>query len=469
MLDHTPTQVLDRQALRINPAKTCQPIGAMYAALGINRCLPHSHGSQGCCAYHRSHLTRHFKEPVMASTSSFTEGSSVFGGSANLLQAINTIFSTYDPDVIAVHTTCLSETIGDDIPTIVSRAKEEGVVPDGKYVIHANTPSYVGSHVLGFSNMAAAMVNYFAEPAKAAASRRHSVGRPGSQPAINIVPGFVEPADMREVRRIATLMGLRPTLFPDTSAVMDAPQTGHHDFYPKGGVTVTELRGLGGAVATVALGTWASRAAAVAVENKCQVPREVLDLPVGLSATDRFVQVLRRRGHNEVPEALLDERGRLLDLMGDMHQHFYRKKVAIFGDPDQVIAMTEFALDLGLLPVHVITGTPGNAFEKRIRAILGPKVPHANVKVQGDLFLLHQWIKNEPVDLLMGTTYGKYIARAEDVPFVRFGWPILDRSGHTYFPTVGYTGGLRVAEKILDALLDRRDRDAPDEEFELVL
>jgi len=53
LLRHTPKELADRKALTINPAKTCQPIGAMYAALGIHRCLPHSHGSQGCCAYHR--------------------------------------------------------------------------------------------------------------------------------------------------------------------------------------------------------------------------------------------------------------------------------------------------------------------------------------------------------------------------------------------------------------------------------
>ena len=51
----------------------------------------------------------------MAGTSSFTEGSSVFGGQANLLQSIANMFSIYDPDIIAIHTTCLSETIGDDI------------------------------------------------------------------------------------------------------------------------------------------------------------------------------------------------------------------------------------------------------------------------------------------------------------------------------------------------------------------
>ncbi len=94
LLRHTSSEVLERSALTVNPAKTCQPIGAMYAALGVHNCLPHSHGSQGCCSYHRSALTRHYKEPIMAGTSSFTEGTSVFGGQANLLQAIQTIFST---------------------------------------------------------------------------------------------------------------------------------------------------------------------------------------------------------------------------------------------------------------------------------------------------------------------------------------------------------------------------------------
>ncbi|HEX3046650.1 MAG TPA: nitrogenase component 1, partial [Bacillota bacterium] len=102
LLRHTPKEIKERKALVVNPAKTCQPVGAMYAALGIHNCLPHSHGSQGCCSYHRSTLTRHYKEPVMAGTSSFTEGSSVFGGQANLVEAIGNLFSIYHPDVIAV-------------------------------------------------------------------------------------------------------------------------------------------------------------------------------------------------------------------------------------------------------------------------------------------------------------------------------------------------------------------------------
>ena len=36
LLKHTPAEVAERNALTINPAKTCKPIGAMYAALGIH-------------------------------------------------------------------------------------------------------------------------------------------------------------------------------------------------------------------------------------------------------------------------------------------------------------------------------------------------------------------------------------------------------------------------------------------------
>jgi len=457
LLRHTPKEINQRKALTVNPAKTCQPIGAMYAALGIHRCLPHSHGSQGCCAYHRSTLTRHYKEPVMAATSSFTEGASVFGGQANLVQAIDNIFTIYEPDVIAVHTTCLSETIGDDIPQIARKADADGKIPSGKYVIHVNTPSYVGTHVTGFAGMTKAMVDYFAQ----------SNGTKIHQ--INIIPGYVEPSDMEEIKRIADMMGVRTVMFPDTSGVLNRPQTGKYEMFPKGGVTVEALKTIGDSMATIALGRMASGPAARALDTKCQVPCEILDLPIGFKATDRFVDTLRKTAGINVPDALNEERGQLLDIVTDMHQYFYGKKVALAGDPDQLIALTEFLVSIDMWPIHIVSGTTGKKFETRIKEIT-KNVPHpVNVGVPGDMFLLHQWIKNDPVDLLMGNTYMKYIARDEDIPLVRFGFPILDRIGHSYFPTVGYRGGMRLLEKILDAILQRQDRDAPEESFELVM
>lgn len=457
LLRHTTKEITERKALTVNPAKTCQPIGAMYASLGIHGCLPHSHGSQGCCAYHRSTLTRHYKEPVMAATSSFTEGASVFGGQANLLQAIHNIFTIYEPDVIAVHTTCLSETIGDDITQIFAKAEAEGKIPEGRYVIHANTPSYVGTHVTGFANMTKAMVDYFAT------SNGHKENR------INLIPGWVEPSDMKELKRIAGELNVKTILFPDTENVLNGPQTGRFNMYPKGGVTIDQLKETGSSRGTIALGRLASGPAALALDSKCKVPCQIMDLPIGLQATDRFVDALRKTAGVTVPDSINVERGQLVDIITDMQAYFYHKKVGLVGDPDQLEALTEFLVDIDMMPIHIVTGTKDKAFEKRI-GNLTKDIPHkVNVKSGGDMMLFHQWVKNDPVDLLIGNTYVKYISRDEDIPFIRFGFPILDRIGHSYFPTVGYRGGMRLLEKILDALMDRQDRDSSEIEFELVM
>ncbi|NTW83113.1 MAG: nitrogenase molybdenum-iron protein subunit beta [Chlorobiaceae bacterium] len=458
LLRHTTKEVKEREGLTINPAKTCQPIGAMYAALGIHGCLPHSHGSQGCCSYHRSTLTRHYKEPVMSATSSFTEGASVFGGQANLLQAIETIFAVYDPEIIAVHSTCLSETIGDDLQQITKKASDDGKIPVGKRVIYASTPSFVGSHITGYANMVTGMAEQFAV----------STGEKKNQ--VNVIAGWMEPSDMREIKRYAKDLGANIVLFPDTSDVLDAPQTGKHEFYPKGGTTAEELKSTGDSKFSLALGCISAEPAAIALDKKFKVPFETLDMPIGLSATDRFIMSLSKAAGVKVPAEITSERGRLVDVIADMEQYLHGKKVALFGDPDQLIPLVEFLLDLNMKPMHIVSGTPGQRFEKRMKEVL-ERAPYANFKngLNADMFLLHQWIKNEPVDLLIGNTYGKYIARDEDIPFIRFGFPILDRIGHSYFPSVGYSGGLRLVEKILGALLDRQDRDAPEEKFELVM
>jgi len=122
-----------------------------------------------------------------------------------------------------------------------------------------------------------------------------------------------------------------------------------------------------------------------------------------------------------------------------------------------------------MVPQYVLTGTPGEAFEREVKQMLQDAGVEAKVKAAGDLFTLHQWLKEEPVDLLMGTTYGKYIARAEDIPLVRVGFPILDRGVHSYMPIVGYKGAMRLIEMISNTLLDRQDRDAKDEDLELLM
>jgi len=119
----------------------------------------------------------------------------------------------------------------------------------------------------------------------------------------------------------------------------------------------------------------------------------------------------------------------------------------------------------------VITGTPKREFETIIGDLLSQYgvQEECTVKSNTDLFYMHQLIKNDPVDLLLGNSYGKYIAKAEDIPIVRMGFPVLDRYAGTIQPVVGYRGATRMIEKILEALMSRQDRDASDEDFECVM
>jgi nitrogenase molybdenum-iron protein beta chain len=455
LLRHTTAKEIDRKALTINPAKTCQPVGAMYAALGLHGCLPHSHGSQGCCSYHRSALTRHFKEPVMAATSSFSEGSSVFGGSSNLVAAIETIFTVYEPDVIAVHTTCLSETIGDDMTQIISKANEDGKIPEGKKVIYCNTPSYVGTHVTGYSNQLAAFVKFY------------SMATPKKKNVVNLIAGWMEPSDMREIKRIAEVMEARTIMFPDMSGVLDAPLTGKYEMYPSGGTTQSDMIATGDSKFSIGLGAYSTEDACIKLENKCKVKFDVLEIPIGLKATDRFITSLSRHANLPVPDSLTEERGRLVDLIADNSKYFWGKRVALFGDPDTLIPLVEFLVTLDMKPVYIVTGTPGKHFDEEMVNIL-KDLPEAKFKSgeRADMFQLHQWIKQEPVDLLIGNSYGKYIARDENIPFIRMGFPIVDRPGHNFFPHTGYIGATNIAINILEKFLDYQDRTCSEEKVE---
>ncbi|MDR3282264.1 MAG: nitrogenase molybdenum-iron protein subunit beta [Candidatus Methanoplasma sp.] len=455
MLDFTPPSSVERVALRINPCKTCQPVGAMYAALGVHGCMPLSHGSQGCASYHRTVLSRHFKEPAIAVSSSFTEGASVFGGGSNIKTGVKNVFDIYKPDIIAVHTTCLSETIGDDVRSFI----QEMTVPDGKHVVHANTPSYVGSHVTGYYNMMCGFINYLS------ASTGQSNGR------VAVFPGWMNPGDLRELRSLLESLSLDFVMFPDQSGVMDSPLLGHYDMYPDGGTTIPEIVSLGDCRTALGLGDVISTEPCRALERKCKVPHRVLPYPIGVENTDDFVmEAASLSGIGSIPPCVERERGQLIDIMVDSHQNYAGKTAAVFGDPDTVLGLMSFVLELGMTPIYSVTGTPSEKFEAEAEKLLKKHgAEGCRAKSNADLFELHQWIKRERVDVLIGTTYGKQIAKAEDIPFVRAGFPVLDRYVHSYMPIVGYKGAMRLVEMIANALMEYRDRTCADEDLEIVM
>ena len=103
------------KAAAVNPLKMSQPLGASYAFLGMNRCMPVMHGSQGCTSFGLVLLVRHFREAIPLQTTAMNEATTIMGGYDNVEKAILNIRARAKPDLIAICSTGLTETKGDDV------------------------------------------------------------------------------------------------------------------------------------------------------------------------------------------------------------------------------------------------------------------------------------------------------------------------------------------------------------------
>jgi nitrogenase molybdenum-iron protein beta chain len=64
----------------------------------------------------------------------------------------------------------------------------------------------------------------------------------------------------------------------------------------------------------------------------------------------------------------------------------------------------------------------------------------------------------EPVDLLIGNSYGKYLWRDCKVPLVRIGYPIMDRHHMHRYATVGYQGIINLLSWIVNTVFEDIDQ-----------
>jgi nitrogenase molybdenum-iron protein beta chain len=445
-----------REAVVINPAKACQPLGAVFAAVGFEGTLPFVHGSQGCVAYYRSHFSRHFKEPTSCVSSSMTEDAAVFGGLNNMIDGLANSYNMYKPKMIAVSTTCMAEVIGDDLNAFIKTAKEKGSVPAEFDVPFAHTPAFVGSHITGYDNVMKGMVEHFWG------------GKAGTQPKlerqpngkINFLGGFdgYTVGNLREVKRIFDLMGVEYTILGDNSDVWDTPTDGEYRMYD-GGTTLEDAANAVHAKATISMQQFCTEKTLPYIESWGQ-ETVALNHPVGVAGTDKFLMEVSRITGKPIPEALKKERGRLVDAIADSNAHIHGKKFAIYGDPDFCLGMAAFLMELGAEPVTVLATNGGKAWEAKCTELLAssPFGKGGKVYAGKDLWHLRSLLFTEPVDFLIGNTYGKFLERDTGTPLIRIGFPIFDRHHHHRRPLWGYQGGMNVLITLLDKVFDEMDK-----------
>lgn len=443
------TAMKQKRAVAINPTRACAPIGSMLATFGIHGAMTINHGSQGCATYPRHQMSRHFREPIELATSSLTEKTTVYGGKENLMEAIKNVCERFKPEIISICSTCLSETIGDDVDAVIDEFYSTYPEWEDMPIISVRTPSYVGTHITGFDNFLEVVATRL--PAKRLGKGTKHNGK------VNIIPGWLNPGDVRHLKELVSQMGIEAIWLTDYSDTLDGGYYIPRPRFPRGGTTLEEIRESSSSMATIALQKYIGGRAAEVYQKRHKVPAHILPLPIGLANTDTFLNTLSEITGQPIPEALEIDRARYLDSIVDTHMFNTGITVGIYGDPDLASSLVRMVTEMGMKPRCVVTSSDFAQWGSEMVELANELgLEDLEIMYKTDLHELHKRVHEHKIDLLIGHSKGKFIGDAEDIPLVRVGFPIEDRFGYHRRNILGYRGGMYLVDEITNAFLSRK-------------
>jgi len=377
-------------------------------------------------------------------SSSFSEETAIFGGEKNLLNAFTNVIRQYAPEVIGVATSCLTEIIGEDIDKIIKQAG--GSV--NCHLVAISTPSFKGSHCAGFHDTVTALVKSMCTVSS-------------NEPAVFIAPPILSPADLRYLRSLCSVFGVDPILLPDYSDTLDGGTWDSYTPLPVGGTPVTDIIRAASPQSTfIELGTTREQSAGSFLNNTFGTQWQSLDTPIGIEATDRFIDSLADIAGIKIPDEILKIRKRCIDSYIDAHKYVSGIRTAIYGDEDMVPSIAAFCLEIGLKPVLCASeGKIRSTLERRIGANAFSEIV---ICEDTDFDTIEKAAAVLKPDLLLGSGKGNHIALKHDIPLVRIGFPVHDRFGAIRQLHVGYDGAMAILDNIVNTFLSRNQENIPD-------
>lgn len=412
----------NRKPLSVEPIKVGQPVGATLAFLGLDRCIPLLHGSQGCTAFGKFYLTRHFREPIPLQTTAVDQVSAVMGADGNAVEALATLGSKSSPEVIGFISTGLMETEGCDLTRIVQRFRHEHPGLADMAVAPVNAPDFGGGLESGFALAVKAMVEHLLPEG----------GDPGSCPTVNVLAGSsLTPGDIEALEEMILSFGLTPLILPNLARSLDGslPES---DYSPltRGGSTRRERDRMGHARATLVIGA-SLIPAGERMAARTGVPSHYFPSLVGLEATDRLLLLLAALSERRVPELWRRRRKQMLDALMDSHFVLTHARVGVAGDPDFLLGWHQLLAEVGAEPVAVVASHAGPGLSR----LSGEEV------LVGDLEDMADLCADRRPDLLIGSTHLALMGERLHLPTLRAGYPVFDRLGGFRRTWIGYGGG----------------------------
>ncbi|MCL1931732.1 MAG: hypothetical protein FWF55_07945 [Treponema sp.] len=436
-------------SLNVNPCKMCMPMGAVSALCGIKSSMSILHGSQGCATYIRRHMATHYNEPIDIASSSLTEEGTVFGGEANLLKGLRNMIDLYNPEVIGICTTCLAETIGEDVNAIIKKfyAQNDG---NNVNIINIASPGYGGTQNEGWFAALRALLEQI---------------EPNMTPngKVNIVTPQISPADTRWLKSFLAAMGINFILLPDLSDNLDGATEKKYRRLKTGGTPLSDISAMAGAKLTIEFSEFTDEKNSPAeyLKSAYNVPFIKLPLPAGMRGMEKLIDTLTGAG-GVITEETKKERGRYLDAMVDSHKHCAVARAAVFGEPDFTATMVRLCLENGILPVLAATGS----VSAKLRETLEREVEncagfHFDEEIaildDSDFAEIEKMCVEKNANLLIGSSDGRRIARKLNIPLIRCAFPIHDHVGGQRVRILGFDGSLNILDKTANAMIDKTE------------
>jgi len=394
------------------------------AMQGVDGASPIIHGAQGCTFLAKVLLTKHFREPVaLAGTKQFAEDI-IMGGEENIIGVVEEFIEKQKPAVVGVLSSGLSEVKGDDISSAIKNIRSSATE-----VIPIATPDYVGGLETGY----AAAVKALAGLAGCIRTDPRTIikGR------VNVLAGpHLTPTDFSELREIVESFGLHPVILPDLSA-LDGSRQGFSAL-ATGGTTLDEIRTMGTAEFTIAIGT-CMESPARKLKEQFDIEYKVFDSIAGLRDSDLLMETLSLLSGNPVPPKYARQRRILVDGMRDAHLYFGNRKVCTALEPDLTLQTSRWLSEMGAEVVLSIIPQAA-ASEKDIVA---------RDVIVGDLSVLRDGIPGPGnCDLLISNSHAEDTARQCGIPLYQLGFPLYKIFGGNLRITIGYRGTLSLINDI---------------------
>jgi len=423
--------VESKKACAVNPLKMSQPLGASFAFLGLDACMPVMHGSQGCTSFGLVLLVRHFKEAIPLQTTAMNEVTTVLGGYENIEAALLNIRKRAAPKIIAICSTGLTETKGDDVDGYLVTVRKRKPELDDTEIVYVSTPDYVGAFEDGYRLAVAGIVRALVKPLPTVASQ------------VTLLPGsHLSPGDIDELREIVEAFGFDVIVLPDISGSLDGHIAPDWRGTTLGGTTLAQIRAAGASAFTIGVGEQ-TRDGALALQAIAGTPFELFERLTGLEPNDRLLQLLAQRSGRPVPAKYRRQRSQLLDAMLDGHFYTGGIKVAIGAEPDLLLAVGSLLHEMGaqLRCCISTTRSPAHALLPADQVVIGDLEDMERAATDCDLLITH--------------SHGRQMADHLQKPLLRIGFPVFDRVGNAHRRYVGYRGTMNLIFEIANLMIEQ--------------